>query len=120
MPPVIVGYPFDVAQSHGQHRLGAFQRLNLAFLVHTEHHRLLWGIQVQPHDVAHLLHEKRIGGELEVSLAVRLQPERPPDTVHRRFRKPRLACDLPHTPVGAAFRFRLQRLAYQLGHPVHR
>src|ERR1017187_4377421 len=72
---------------------------------------------VKPHDVAHLLHEKRIGRELEVALAMGLQAERPPDAVYRRFRKLGLACDLPHTPVRAAFRLRLQRLAHQLGHP---
>ena len=34
---VIVSYSFDIAQPHRQHRLGAFQRLDLAFLVHAQH-----------------------------------------------------------------------------------
>jgi hypothetical protein len=117
MPPVIVGHAFDVAQPDGQHGLSAFQRLNLALLVHAQHYRVFRGMQIQAHDVAHFLHEKRIGREFEVPLTMRLQPERPPDAVHRGFRKPRLACNLPHTPVRAAFRFRLQRLAHQLRYP---
>src|SRR6202030_4218288 len=72
---VIVSYSFDIAQSHRQHRLGTFQRLDLALLIHTQHQRLVGRIKVQPHDVAHLLHEERVGGELEALAAMRLQTE---------------------------------------------
>jgi len=34
---VIVGAPFDLTGSHGQQRLGAIQRLNLALFIDTEH-----------------------------------------------------------------------------------
>ena len=42
--PVVVRYPFDVAQPDGQHRLGALERLNPALLIHTQHHCIFWGI----------------------------------------------------------------------------
>ena len=49
---VIVSYSFDIAQSHRQDRLGTFQRLDLALLIHTQHQRLVGRIKVAPYDVA--------------------------------------------------------------------
>lgn len=51
MTPIIVGYAFDVSQPDGQHGLGAFQRLNLALLVHTQHHRVLRGVHPHPQPI---------------------------------------------------------------------
>jgi hypothetical protein len=31
MTDIVMGYPFDVAQSHRQHRLGAFESLDLTY-----------------------------------------------------------------------------------------
>ena len=79
---VIVRYSFDIAQPHRQHRLGTFQRLDLALFVYTQHQRLVRRIKVQTHDVAHLLHEERVSGELEALAAMRLQTEQREITAH--------------------------------------
>ena len=52
---------------HGpwQHGLRAIECLDLALLVHAQNHGLQWRIQVQPDDIAHLVHKKWIGGELK-------------------------------------------------------
>ena len=41
---IIVGHSFDITQSQRQHRLGAFQRLNSALLIHSQNHSIFWGI----------------------------------------------------------------------------
>lgn len=43
---VVVGDTFDVAQSHGQHRLRALQRLALTLLVHADDQRVVRRAQV--------------------------------------------------------------------------
>ncbi len=75
MAHVVVRDAFDVPQPHRQHRLGTLQGLYLALLVHTQHQRMIRRIQIQADDVAHLLDEERIGGELEALGAMRLQAE---------------------------------------------
>jgi hypothetical protein len=47
------------------HGLGAFQRLDLGLLVHTEDDRPLGWVQVEPDDVVDLGREVRVGGDLE-------------------------------------------------------
>src|ERR1039458_10059567 len=116
--PVIVRYALDVAESHRQHRLRAFQRLNLALFIHAQNHSIFRWIQVQPYNIPYFLYKKWIGRELEMFLSVRLQSEGLPDAVYGRFRHARLFGDLPDTPVRAVFRFRLQRLANQLRHTL--
>ena len=111
MASVIVGYAFDLAQSHRQHRLRAFERLNLAFFIHAQNHRIFRRMQVQTYNIPYFLYKKWIGRELEMFLSVRLQSKGLPNAVHRRFRQSRLLGNLPDTPVRAAFWFCLQGLA---------
>ena len=56
MALVIVRAPLRLAGTHGQQGLAAIKSLNLAFLVHAEHQGPLRWRQVEPHDVAYLLH----------------------------------------------------------------
>jgi len=72
MADVVMGDALDIAQAHGQHRLGAIQGLNLALLIHTKYQGVVGRIQVKANDVPHLLDEERIGGELEATTSVRL------------------------------------------------
>ena len=72
---VVVGDTFDVAKAHRQQRLRALQRLALALLVDAKHQRVLRRAHVQADDVAKLLDEERIGGELEGLAAVRRSPK---------------------------------------------
>ena len=67
------------------------ERLDLGLLIDAEHDRALGRVEIEPDDVADLVDELRVLGELPGLLAVRLQPERPPDPQHRRLRQPDLA-----------------------------
>jgi hypothetical protein len=42
-------------------------------------------IEAEPDDVAHPVHEARVGGQLEVLLAMRLELDRLRDPVNRRL-----------------------------------
>lgn len=57
---VVVGDAFDVAQSHGQHRLRALQGLNLTLPIDALHQRMIGWVEVQAGDIAHLLDESRL------------------------------------------------------------
>ena len=87
---VVVGAPLGHAGHHRQHRLGPVQGLDLALLVDAQHHRPLGRVVVQPDHVDDLLHEQRIGGQLERVGPVRLEFEVPPDPPDRRLRQPGL------------------------------
>ena len=67
---VIVSDALDVAKPHGQNRLSAVERLNLALLIHTQHQSVIGRVEIQAHNIAHLLDEEGIGGE---SLKVRVR-----------------------------------------------
>ena len=86
---IIMRATLRLAGPQRQDRLAAVQRLNLALLVDTQDNRtgLLGRIEIEPHDVAHLLDEERIARELEVLLQMRLQPKRPPDAHDGILRK---------------------------------
>ena len=58
---------------------------------------LHWALLV--HNVAHLLHEERIGRELEALHPMRLQAESAPDTGHRHVREPGGARHRARAPV---------------------
>ena len=81
---VIVAAPLRLARPHGQHRLGAVERLDLALLVDAEHQRAVRRVEIEADDVAHLVDELRVARQLEALDPVRLQAEGAPDTVHRR------------------------------------
>jgi hypothetical protein len=69
---VVVGSPLGPAGHHGQYRLAAGQRLGLAPFVHAQHDRALRRVEVEPDHVVDLLHEQRIGRQLERLGAMRL------------------------------------------------
>lgn len=71
-----------------QDRLAALQGLNLALLVHAQDERVLRRADVQPDDIAHLVHKLGIGRELNGFSAVRLQPESAPDPEMLSLDKP--------------------------------
>jgi hypothetical protein len=73
MTPVVVGAPLRDPGRQRQDGLREVQRLDLALLVHAQHHRIKWRIQMQPDDIAHLVDKQRIAGQLERFLPVRLQ-----------------------------------------------
>ena len=48
MAHIVVGAPSRATRLHGQHRLGAIQRLDLGFLIDTEHDGVLGGARYNP------------------------------------------------------------------------
>ncbi|CAB3775311.1 hypothetical protein LMG29542_08693 [Paraburkholderia humisilvae] len=79
---VVVRASLRDSRGQRQHGLGAVQGLDLALPVHAQHHGLEWRVQIQPDDIAHLVDEKWISGELEGLLPMRLQSEGTPDPRH--------------------------------------
>ena len=69
---VVVSVGPTPALLEGKARLCAVQRLDLALLIHAQHHRLDGRVHVQADDVTDFVDKQRITGELERLLAVRL------------------------------------------------
>ena len=112
---VIVAAPLRLARPHGQHRLGAVERLDLALLVDAEHQRAVRRVEIEADDVAHLVDELRVARQLEALDPVRLQAEGAPDTVHRRRGDARRPGHRAAAPVGRTVGHRLQRPRHHLG-----
>jgi hypothetical protein len=83
MPTVVVSAPLGQTRGQRQDRLGAVEGLDLGLLVHTKHERGCGRVQIEPDDVAHLLDQLGVVGELEVLNPVGLEPEGLPDPAHR-------------------------------------
>src|SRR5216684_1183071 len=83
MALVIMSSTLHLAGQHGKDWLATAQRLNLTLLIHAQHQRMMRRVQVQADDVAHLVDQQRIVGELKRLAAMRTQPEGPPDATHR-------------------------------------
>lgn len=107
VPLVIVGHGAGAAFLHGQSRLGAIQRLDLALLVDRQDHGLGRRVDVESNDVAHLRRKLRVVGELEGSDAVRLKPVRVLDALDVGKAH---ACGLRHRAAGP-----MGRLARRFG-----
>ena len=72
VPFVIVGPLFRQTGPERQNRLRPVQGLHLRFFIHAQHNGMFRRIQIQAHDVPHLLNQLGIGGQLECFAAVRL------------------------------------------------
>jgi hypothetical protein len=96
---VVVGLALRVAGQQRQDRSGPVEGLHLRFLVHAQHHRLVRRVQIQPHDVADLRLQLRVGGELERLGPPGLQPPLPPDLAHPDMGDAELGAEQPRRPV---------------------
>jgi hypothetical protein len=105
---MVVRAPFGQPRGERQNRLRAVERLNLGLLVHTQHQGPVRRVEIQPHDVAHLVDEQRIGGELEGLPAVRLQSKRAPHAAHRALGQPEPARRRACAPVRGITRQRIE------------
>lgn len=70
----------DLRWAHRQQRSRPVQCLNLCFLIHTQHQRLVRLTQVQVNDTSDLPDKERILGEFASFGPMRLQSKDPPDT----------------------------------------
>ena len=120
MALVIVRAPLGDARQHRQDRLCTVERLDLALLVDAEHQRAVRRREIQAYDVADLVHEVRIAGELERLRAVRLQAEGAPDAPDRRVRKAAFLGHRAQRPMGGVRRRRAERPLDNLGHLIAR
>ena len=87
MALVVVCPPLRDARQHWQDRLCTVECLDLALLVDAEYERTVRRRQIEPDNVADLIHEVRVAGELERLRAMQLQAEGAPDAPDRRVRK---------------------------------
>lgn len=95
-----MGDALDVAEAQCQKRLRTFERLGLALLIHTQDHRVLRRIQVEPGYVDHLLDEEGIGGDLEMLLAMGLNAKGTPHAVDGGLGQVGLLGRHANTPMG--------------------
>jgi len=79
---VVVGHGSGAALLEGQAGLGSVERLDLALLVDRKDDGVRGRIDVEPDDVAHLVDEGRIIGQLELPDPMRLEPMGAPDALH--------------------------------------
>jgi hypothetical protein len=67
---VLVGSSCAVSWHSGQQRLGTIERLNPDLLVHTQHQRIFWRIQIQADNVQQLGFKIEIWAEGKSAKAV--------------------------------------------------
>ena len=92
---IVVRDAFVIPPSPKEQRLSSIQSLYLTLLVDTQHHSVIWWIQIQADDIAYLLNEEGISGQLEVANLVGLKPRGFPNTLNGRFGD---LCSFRHTP----------------------
>ena len=107
---VVRGPALRLAGGHRQQGLRAVQGLHLALLVDRQDDGILRRAHVQADDVADLLDEVGVGGELEGLAEVGLEAEGPPDAADGRLRQPDGLGHVAGAPVGGGLGLLLQGL----------
>jgi len=95
--------------------VGALQGLNLALFINAQHHGFIRRIQMLSHDIAHLFNKEGIGGELKVTLPIRLETKSAPDAVNRGLGETGLYGQRSH-----ADRASLEALKQEFDNTLHR
>ncbi len=113
---IIMGDPFDITQAHGQHWLSAVKRLNLALFINAQYHGIIRWIEVEAGDIADFFDEEGVGGEFEMTLAVRRNTEGVPDAVDSGFGDSGLIGYRAATPVSAGFWLGIDGFVEHEGH----
>jgi hypothetical protein len=112
---VVVGRGRRSALLYRQPGLGALEGLDLRLLVDGQHDRVRGRVDVEPDHVAQLGDERRVPGQLEGAHAVRGEPVRGPDALHRAQRDPG---GLGHHAAGPVRRLLGRVTERQLDHPL--
>ena len=113
---VIMGAPLGLARTQGQKRPGAVQGLDLGLLVHAQDQRPVRRVEVEPHNIPHLLDEEGVRRQLEGLGAVGLQREGTPDAAHGVVAQTGTPGHGPGAPVGGVLGGGLQG---QRNHPLN-
>lgn len=85
MADIIMGHCSTAASLQGQTGLGSVKGLDLAFLVHAQNQGLVRRIEVEPDDIAQLLHKAFVPAEFKGSDQMGLQVVSLPDSPDGRF-----------------------------------
>ena len=115
MADVVVRDAFDIAEAEREQGLGAVEGLDLALLIDAQDDRVVGWIEIEPDDVAHLLDEEGIRGDLEMLLAMRLETERLPHALDGGLGELRLGRDGSAAPMRSVLGLCLERLPDQRG-----
>ena len=113
---VIMGDTLNIAEPDGQHRSGAFQRLDLALFIRRRKRVPVRWIEIRADNAAQLLDEEGIGGNLEAAGPTRLQGEELKQSMHGPLGKSGLVSHGAHAPMGCCLGFARERLADQRDH----
>ena len=108
MPHIVMRQRATAALFHRQSGLDSVQRLNLALLIHAQHHGLVGWVQIQANHVRQLLDKGRIAGQFKGADAMRLQPMGIPDAGHRHVTDATLFGQGAGAPVRGVARRRVQ------------
>jgi hypothetical protein len=92
-----MGHGSSAAFLERQAGLGSVERLDLALFVDAEHDGVRRRIDIEPDNVAQLVDELGVFGQLKLPDAMGLKPMRAPDAPHRRSAD---ACGLGHRRAG--------------------
>ncbi len=103
-----MGAPLGLARTQGQKRPGAVQGLDLGLLVHAQDQRPVRRVEVEPHNIPHLLDEEGVRRQLEGLGAVGLQREGTPDAAHGVAAQTGTPSHGPGAPVCSILRCGLQ------------
>jgi hypothetical protein len=112
---VIMGHRGAAPLLHRQARLGAVERLDLAFLVDAEDHGMGRWIDIKANDILELVGESGVVGDLERAHPMWLKPLSHPDAPHRRRADPESLGHCWRAPVG---RLMGRRLVGQHDDPI--
>jgi hypothetical protein len=83
VPLVIMRHGLTAAGLDRQTRLGAVERLDLAFFIDRQHHGMGRRVDIKPNDIGELGSKAGIARALEGAQPVRLQFVRSPDALYR-------------------------------------
>src|SRR5215470_9230246 len=82
VPFVVMGHGLAAPGLDLQSGLGAVERLDLAFFIDRQHHRMGRRIDIEPNNISELVGKAGIARALEAAQPVRLQFVRLPDALH--------------------------------------
>jgi hypothetical protein len=102
---VVVRVPHGASGTQRERPLGPLQRLDRRLLVHAQDHRVLGGMEVEPHDVAHLRDEVWVTAHLVRAHAMGLESVAPQEIGHAAARQADLFREQARRPATAARRW---------------